>query len=222
MVSIKKIAAVTILTLIVGCSASNSAQNNISQNTSSPESKSQTLEDTLIVPGKRVGVVTAKTTRADLVEMFGESKLKDDVVLEDEGTIKVPVTKVNLGENKDFTVAWEEAARKKLLYVRDLGSAWKTPQGIGVGTSFNELRQELGEFKLTGLGWDYGGFINLETTKLSEYQGKLSLRLSADENALQKNQQQYQAVTGNRELSSTNPNWEPLDMKVAQMTVQFD
>ena len=222
MVSIKKIAAVTILSVIVGCSASNSVQNNISQNTSSPVSKSETLEDTLIVPGKSVGGVSAKTTRADLVEMFGESKLKDDVVLEDEGTISVPVTKVNLGENKDFTVAWEEADRKKLLYVRDLGSAWKTPQGIGVGTSFDKLRQELGEFKLTGLGWDYGGFINLETTKLSEYQGKLSLRLSADENALQKNQQQYQAVTGDRELSSTNPNWQPLDMKVAQMTVQFD
>ncbi len=223
MVSIKKIAAVTILTLIVGCSASNSVQNNISQNTSSPESKTETLEDTLIIPGKSVGAVTAKTTRADLVKMFGESKLKDDVVLEAEGTISVPVTKVNLGENKDFTVAWEEETRQKLLYVGDLGSAWKTPQGIGVGTSFDKLRQELGEFKITGLGWDYGGFIiNLEATKLSEYQGKLSLRLSADENALQKNQQQYQVVTGDRVLSSTNPNWEPLDMKVAQMTVQFD
>ncbi|MGB3651357.1 MAG: hypothetical protein WBA41_09125 [Rivularia sp. (in: cyanobacteria)] len=220
MVSIKKIAAVTILTLIVGCSASNSVPNN-SQATS-PESKSETLEDTLIIPGKSVGAVTAKTTRADLVKMFGESKLKDDVVLEGEGTIKVPVTKVNLGENKDFTVAWEEETRQKLLYVIDLGSAWKTPQGIGVGTSFDELRQKLGEFKLTGLGWDYGGFINLETTKLSEYQGKLSMRLSPDENALQKNQQQYQAVAGDRVLSSTNPNWEPLDMKVAQMTVQFN
>lgn len=222
MVSINKVVAVIILTCMLGCSPSNSAQNNISQNTSSPESKSDILKDTLIIPGKRVGAVSAKTTRADLVKMFGESKLKDDVVLEDEGTIKVPVTKVNLSGDKYFTVAWEEAAREKLLYIRDLGSAWKTPEGIGVGTSFKELRQELGEFKLTGLGWDYGGFINLETTKLSEYQGKLSLRLSPDENALQKNQQQYQAVSGDRELSSTNPNWEPLNMKVAQMMVQLD
>lgn len=221
MVSIKKVVAV-VLSLIVGCSANNSAQNNIFKSTSSASSQSQILKDTLIIPGKRVGTVTKETTRADLVKMFGESKLTDDVILEDEGTISVPATKVNLGAFQNFTVAWEESAREKLLYITDLGSAWKTPEGIGVGTSLQELRQKLGEFKLTGLGWDYGGFVNLETTKLSEYQGKLSLRLSASDKASQKYSQQYQAILSDEEFSSSNPNWQPLDLKVSQMTVQFD
>lgn len=219
MVSIKKVVAVVILTLMCSCSPSNSAQNN---SHTSPQSQSELLKNTLIIPGKRVGTVTAKTTRADLVKIFGESKLTDDVILEDEGTISVPVTKVNNGDQNYFTVAWEEDTRKKILYIRDFGSAWKIPEGIGVGTSFKALHSYLGDFKLTGLGWDYGGFINLETTKLSKYQGKLSLKLAPDEKAIQKNSQQYEAVLSDRELSSTNPNWEPLDMKVSQMILLFD
>ncbi|MEO1375393.1 MAG: hypothetical protein AAFW70_13940 [Cyanobacteria bacterium J06635_10] len=221
MITIRKVITIVILTCILGCSPSNSTQNN-SSNNSSPQSQSDILKDTSIVPGKRVGRVTGKTTRSDLVKMFGESKLKDDIILEDEGTISVPVTKVNLGTEHSFTIGWEEDTRERLLYIRDLGSAWKTPEGIGVGTSFQELRQKLGEFKLTGLGWDYGGFINLETTKLSEYQGKISFKLAPDEKAVQKYPKQYEAILGDRELSSTNPNWQPLDMKVFQIIVLFD
>lgn len=222
MISIKKNVAIFVLTLIVGCSPSNSAQNNVSQKTSSPQSQSEILKDTLIIPGKRVGRVTGKTTRADLVKMFGESKLTDDIILEDEGTLSVPVTKVNLGTENYFTVAWEEDTRQKVLYISNFGSGWKIPEGIGVGTSFEELKQKLGEFKLTGLGWDYGGFINLETTKLSKYQGQISLKLAPDEKAVKKYPQQYQAVLNDRELSSSNSNWESLDMKVSQMIVLFD
>ncbi|MEM6403306.1 MAG: hypothetical protein AAF757_24270 [Cyanobacteria bacterium P01_D01_bin.116] len=219
MFSLNKAIAVVILTFICGCSPSNSAQNFPQFNFF--QSKSDKLNNTLIIPGKQVGSVTSKTTRADLVKMFGESKLKDDVFLEDEGTISVPVTKVNLGGEKYFTVAWEEDTREKLLYVRDFGSAWKIPEGIGVGTSFQELQKTLGDFKLTGLGWGYGGFINLETTNLSKYQGLLSLKLAPDEKAIEENSQQHEAVLGDRELSSTNPNWQPLKIKVSQMTVHF-
>ncbi|MGB6301888.1 MAG: hypothetical protein WBF90_37735 [Rivularia sp. (in: cyanobacteria)] len=220
MLSIKKVVSIVILTALVGCSPNNLGHNFSPFNFL--QSKSDILNNTLIIPGKSVGAVTAKTTRADLVEMFGESKLKDDVVLEDEGTISVPVTKIDLGGEKYFTVAWEEDTRKTLLYVRDFGPAWKTPEGIGVGTSFKELQEKLGDFKLTGLGWDYGGFINLETTKLSKYQGLLSLQVAPDQQAITKNFQQHEAVLGDRQLSSNNPNWQPLDMKISQITVHFD
>ncbi|MEO1559160.1 MAG: hypothetical protein AAFS12_05825 [Cyanobacteria bacterium J06632_19] len=220
MFPINKAIAFVILSLIVGCSPNTSAPNFSHFNFF--QSKSDILNNTVIIPGKRFGEVNSKTTRADLVKMFGESKVKDDVILEDEGTLSVPVTKVNLGDNKNFTVAWEEDTREKLLYVRDFGSAWKTPEGIGVGTSFKELQQKLGDFKLTGLGWNYGGFINLQTTKLSEYQGQISIRVAPEQEAIGKHTKEHEAVLGDRELSSTNPNWEPLNMKVSEMTVHFD
>ena len=117
MITIRKVITIVILSCILGCSPSNSTQNN-SSNNSSPQSQSDILKDTSIVPGKRFGRVTGKTTRSDLVKMFGESKLKDDIILEDEGTISVPVTKVNLGAEHSFTIAWEEDTRERLLYKR--------------------------------------------------------------------------------------------------------
>lgn len=220
MIPINKLITIAFVAIIAGCSPNNTKQNFLSFNFF--KSQSDISNNTLIIPGKKVGAITSQTTRADLVKMFGESKLKDDVVLEGEGTISVPVTKVNLGGDKYLTVVWEEDTRETLLYVRDFGSAWKTPEGIGVGTSLAELQAELGDFKLTGLGWNYGGFINLETTTLSEYQGLLSLKLAPDEEAIKQNTQQYEAVLSDRELSSTNPNWQLLKMKVSQMTVHFD
>ncbi len=195
-------------------------QSNNPQTIASAKSKSDLLEDTLIIPGKRVGPVTSQTTRADLVKIFGESNLKDETILQAEGTVSVPATTINSDTKRSFTIFWKDDTRKKIVYISGFGSEWKTPEAISVGTSFQELRQKLGEFKLTGLGWDYGGFINLEGTKLSKYKGKLSLRV-AEERVSEKYEKQSIAVSGDQELSSTNPNFEPLDIQVYQITVNF-
>ncbi|MEB3181553.1 MAG: hypothetical protein VKL59_21345 [Nostocaceae cyanobacterium] len=179
------------------------------------------LKDTLIVPGERVGPVTPKTSKQDLVQLFGESRLTDKTISGPEGIGTFAATEVNLGEDKSFLVVWSDDTRSKILDIRNLGSAWKTPEGIGVGTSFSELRTTLGEFKLTGLGWDYGGYVNLQGTKLSRYRGKLILGVDADYKIAQKFPQNLQAVSGDRELSSTNSNWKPLDVKVQRLIVVF-
>lgn len=256
MIPVKKGITIAILTLVVGCSANNSAnsvQNNPvqeeaqavnqspnplavektktgnSQTDSSQKqvvavenNKSDAVKDTLIIPGLRVGPVTSETTRADLVKIFGESNLKDDTILQAEGTVSVPATIVNSGTKRTFAVFWKDDTRKEILYLKGFGDAWKTPEGIGVGTTLKELRSHLGEFKLTGFGWDYGGLVNLQNTKLSKYRGKLSLTLDpADEIVYGKYPKEYRAVSGDIELSSTNPNLELLDVRVYQMTVNF-
>lgn len=197
-------------------------QSNNSQIIASAKPKSDSLQDTLIIPGKRVGAVTSGTTRTDLVQIFGESNLKDDTILQAEGTVSVPATIVNEGTKRSFVVFWKDDTRQKISYLKGFGSEWKTPEGIGSGTSLKELRQKLGEFKLSGLGWDYGGFVNLEGTKLSQYKGKMSLRVDADENTFGKFPKEFGAVSGDRELSSTNPNFQPLNIRVYQVTVNFD
>ncbi|MGB3759532.1 MAG: hypothetical protein WBA07_24720 [Rivularia sp. (in: cyanobacteria)] len=180
------------------------------------------VNDTFIIPGKRVGLITGETTRADLVELYGETNLKDDVVLQAEGTVSVPVTKVNPGTPGALTIFWKDKSRNKILYIKGFGRQWKTLEGLGPGTSLEALREVLGEFKLTGFGWDYGGLVNLEGTKLSKYKGKLSLTLNpSDDNAYGKYPKQYAAVSGDRELSSSNPNLEPLDVRIYAMTVNF-
>ncbi len=176
-------------------------------------------QDTLIIPGSRVGAVTSKTTRKDLVKLFAQSHLKDGSIYGAEGIGKFSVTRVNLGAEKSFTVVWSNNAKTKPIAVQDLGTAWKTPEGIGVGTSFAQLRQKLGEFKLFGLEWDYGGTVLLEKTKLSRYYGKMMIQVEAAQNAADKFPNDYRVVSGDQELSSTNPHWKPLGMRVGEISV---
>jgi len=116
-------------------------------------------------------------------------------------------------------VVWSDNTRTKPLEVRNLRTVWKTREGIGVGTSWSELRQKLGNFKLYGLAWDYGGTILLDSSRLSRYQGKLILRVDAAPNASKKYPNDYRAVLGDSAFSSSNPHWKPLGMRVSQMIV---
>ncbi|MEH2022510.1 hypothetical protein [Nostoc sp.] len=179
--------------------------------------KSQPLKDTLIVPGERVGPITRKTTKQDLVKLFGGSHLVDKTISGAEGIGSFAATQVNLNQGRSLLVVWSDNTRTKPLDVRNLGSAWKTREGIGVGTPLNELRKKLGDFKLYGLAWDYGGTILLDGSKLSRYQGKLILRVDAAANASEKFPNDYQSVSGDGTFSSTNPHWKPLGIRLAEI-----
>ncbi|MGB6298503.1 MAG: hypothetical protein WBF90_20290, partial [Rivularia sp. (in: cyanobacteria)] len=181
------------------------------------------VNDTFVIPGKRIGLITADTTRADLVELYGETNLKDDLVLRGEGTVSFPITKVNSTTPGALTIFWTDESRSKISHVSGIGSQWKMLEGgPGIGTSMSGLREILGEFELNGFGWDYGGFVDLEDTNLSKYKDKLALRLSPDQNAFSKHQKQFNAVSGDSKFSSTNPNFKPLDVRVSEMVVTFD
>ncbi|MGB3642719.1 MAG: hypothetical protein WBA39_34810 [Rivularia sp. (in: cyanobacteria)] len=180
------------------------------------------VNDTFIIPGKRIGLITADTTRADLVELYGETNLKDETILRGEGTISFPVTKVNSTTPGALTIFWTDKSRSKISHVSGFGRQWKMLDGPGIGTSMSGLREILGGFQLTGFGWDNGGFVYIDGTKLSKYKNKLALRLDAENSTIQKHLKQYQAVSGDSILSSANPNFKPLDVKVSQMVVTFD
>ncbi|BAZ50925.1 hypothetical protein NIES4103_35480 [Nostoc sp. NIES-4103] len=181
--------------------------------------KIQPLTDTLIVPGERVGPVTRNTTRQDLVKLFGASRLVDKTIAGAEGIGSFAATQINLNQGRALLVVWTDKTRTKPLDVRNLGDAWKTREGIGVGTSFSELRNKLGNFKLFGLGWDYGGTILLDSSRLSRYQGKLILRVNAAANAAQKYPHDYKAVSGDRTFYASNPHWQPLGIRLAEIIV---
>ncbi|MEH1924921.1 hypothetical protein [Nostoc sp.] len=179
----------------------------------------QASKDILIVPGERVGPITRTTTKQDLVKLFGASRLVDKTISGAEGIGSFAATQLNLNQGRSLLVVWSDNTRTKPLDVRNLGSAWKTREGIGVGTPLSELRKKLGNFKLYGLEWDYGGTILLDSSKLSSYQGKLILRVDAAPNASEKFPNDYQAVLGDSTFSSTNPHWKPLEIRLAEIIV---
>ncbi|BAT53704.1 unknown protein [Nostoc sp. NIES-3756] len=215
--SVSSIAAAT-LTLLLGFATNPvvALPNNQPQITVAQASQST---DTLIVPGERVGPVTRTTTRKELAKIFGASRLVDKTIPGAEGIGSFAATQVNLNRDRSFLIVWTDKTRTKPSEVRNLGTAWKTREGIGVGTAWSELRNKLGNFKLYGLGWDYSGTILLESSKLSRYQGKLILRVDTAPNASNKYPNDYKAVLGDGTFSSSDRHWKPLGMRLTQVIV---
>jgi hypothetical protein len=178
--------------------------------------------DTLIVPGKRVGAITAKSTFADIVKIYGKQRLSSKKFYGAEGQVELPATLIILGQNRSLTVVWKDAKKQQLFQVIIDDPTWKTAEGIGVGTSLSKLRQILGEFKITGLGWDYGNqVVNLSPAMQAKYTG-LNIAVNADRAAAKKFPADLRAVSGDGVTpAASDPRWKSLKMQVSHLTVSF-
>lgn len=189
--------------------------------TAAPETVSQ-FADTVVVPGDRVGPITSDTSRTDLVEMFGETVLTDTEVAVGEGFTESG-TVVADGSEQTFAVIWVDDRQAEPATVKDFGAVWQTLEGIGVGTSFAELQAILGPFELYGFGWDYGGTLVLENSNLSDYYGSLILRVQpSDPELFQQEAGAFQALQGDKLISSDDPNLPNLDLVVDEMIVYIN
>lgn len=183
-----------------------------------PSSQTAPDIDTTVVPGERVGPVTRDTTRQELAALFGEANLQDEQVEVGEGFRK-PGTTVNLSDNRSFSIIWNDETQTQPAEVRDFGSAWRTPEGIGVGTSLAELQDTMGSFELYGFGWDYGGTVVLKGSQLAEYDNLLVLRLRPAPEALEASPEALQAVSGDSAYAASNPQVQELNPEVEEMIV---
>ncbi len=179
------------------------------------------LSDTVVIPGDRIGPVTSTTTRPELEQLFGAANLENEDVSMGEGETE-PGTVVNAGSANTFTVIWTNENRTAVAGAINFGSAWRTPEGIGIGTSFAELQQKLGAFQLYGFDWDYGGSVVLENTGLSKYYGTLILRVAATDESRERSPNDYDAVIGDELFASTSPHFSALDINVEEMAVYLE
>ncbi|MEA5452336.1 hypothetical protein VB780_27430 [Leptolyngbya sp. CCNP1308] len=174
--------------------------------------------DGLVIPGQRVGPVTAQTSRADLVELYGEAALDDRPIFLGEGTTELG-TVVNADSDQQFAVVWDDAAQTRPRLIKDFGPAWQIPEGLGVGAPYAAVEAALGNFEFYGFAWDYGGTIVLDGTGLSQYDGELWLRLAPSDEAVAAHLDAYHAVMGDELFVNTNPNLAVLDLSVYEMVV---
>lgn len=174
----------------------------------------------LIIPGERVGSVTRATTFANLASQFGNDRLTNQPFSVGEGETR-PATRVNLGETRSFTVIWTDESRSQVEAVSQLGSDWKTPEGIGMGMSLAELQTQLGNFQIYGFAWDYSGTVVLDGTPLAKYNNLLVLRLSPQPGAAESQPTDFEAVMGDRLYDSTNPHLQALYPTVDRIIVRL-
>jgi hypothetical protein len=133
-----------------------------------PTTSSVTKADYLIQDG-RVGKISKKTTKKDLIRLFGAANIEDFIDRAPEGTGNTPASHVKVGGKLVMDVLWKNSKRQQASSVRIYDSRWRTADGIAVGTKIRQLHQKFGTFKFSGFGWDYGGVPYAGNQKLDQY-----------------------------------------------------
>ena len=118
--------------------------------------------DWLIVPGQRVGPITAATTRADLDTMFGKDNVGDSSLDISEGPEAATVV-FGHDTSAALAITWdkERASTIHICFGTETGPCrWRTASGIRLGLPLMELQKINGKsFQLAGYGFDGQGAV---------------------------------------------------------------
>lgn len=153
--------------------------------------------DNIIVLGKRVGLIKAGMTAADIEKAYGKRNLKNMDLPGPEGST-FPGAKLFADTDRELEVVWDpENDKTKIVFdIRVIGKAWKFDNGLKAGMTIEEVEKINGRpFKIAGFSWDYGGYANFEGGKL---EGKVSIRFNPSTDEIP------DYLQGDKELSSTD------------------
>jgi len=102
-----------------------------------------------------------------------------------------------------------------------LGPAWRTPEGIGVGSTLEDLEKAIGPFNVLGFGWDYGGTVMLEGTRAEVANGILFYRLAPAVDSLSLSPE-YARVRGDKPYASISPDVRALRLVVRAVDINWE
>ena len=167
------------------------------------------------------GVFGIDSSEALVIETYGA----DNVVTGDspgpEGTTVLATTVFPDDPDRSIRFGWwNEEALTDLSYA-DLPAAMPGPKGVQAGMTVAELVELNGEpFTLSGFGWDYGGFANIQTGQLAELDGgcTVSVRFALEEYG---DDVDVGSIMGDQEVSSDNPLLEQLDVRVQSVSIGY-
>ena len=180
------------------------------------------LMDWKCVPGERVGPISYETPYTLLEAIFGKANLSEDKFPLGEGEYE-PGTAVYPGDpEKMLLIQWEvyhEVPQAVLI----LGSKWKTPGGIALGTRLSTLvSMNGGPVSFAGFAWDYEGFVmSWRGGALEEdhpLRSGITLNLTPQKPYLLSD---YEQVKGDNEFSSDHEATSKLNLEVGSMTVMI-
>jgi hypothetical protein len=118
--------------------------------------------DWLIVPGARVGAITAKSTLADVARVYGEANVRLKRVHSGDSDGGVVALVVFPDDSlRRLEIAFGDTVNlryPKVVTLRGSQSVWHTVGGVTLGTTVDELQKlNAKPFEFNGFGWDYGG-----------------------------------------------------------------
>lgn len=190
-------------------------------------------DDHLIVPGARVGPITANTLRADLPRLFPPEAIEDDQIELDEGMLQAATLIYRKDPSRTLAISWKDVHPKEVFicFGRRRGPCqWEAQGGIHIGTRLNELEHMNGHpFTISGFGWNYGGnVLSWESGKLAKLDcnGRLILTLDGDRSrdgdyAVDLTSDERHSISGDRPISSSVPAMVKVNPRVVGMLYQF-
>jgi hypothetical protein len=127
--------------------------------------------DWLIVPGQRVGPITAATTRAELDTLFGKENVHDGTF--EGGDVPEVATVVWGGDSSTaLAITWDRehpSAIHVCVGTQSGPCRWRTASGIRIGMPARELEKVNGKsFQVTGIGQEQGKVVSWRHGVLEE------------------------------------------------------
>jgi hypothetical protein len=193
--------------------------------------------DWLIVPGTRVGPITANAVPADLRRLFPEASIKDDEIELDEGMLQPATLVYNDNASERLAVSWTSKgpdAHPKQIFVcwgRRRGPCrWQASGGIRVGTRLKDLEVMNGKpFMVSGFGWNYGGnVLSWDAGALDKLDcgGRVVLTLDGERTGPGRytvglTSEESHSITGDKPVASGTPAMQKVNPAVVAILYQF-
>ena len=163
-------------------------------------------------PG-RVGAIVKGTKPEDLAKIYGAGNVKLGNIAAGEGQ-EQPGAIIYQGSPSELQVGFTEDGTR-IEFVRIVGKAWATKEGLRIGTRLAELeRLNGGPFQFSGFGWDYGGGVTARGRALKG----IGITIAYTQNGESK---EAQRVMGDRLFSSRHPALKNLGVAVSQLVIGF-
>lgn len=172
----------------------------------------------LIDPAEGIGHIRARTSAAALARAYGATAVRPASISIGQG-LCVAGARVFPDTPMEIEVAWVDSAGSRPAFARVTrpGAPWRTPAGVGTGTSLARLEEiRGGPVVFSGFGWDGGGGLSW-----SEGRGELRLILALDREALAVLESDPRAdeLYGDRDVSSSHPLVPNLGVTVATIAI---
>lgn len=171
-----------------------------------------------MVPGSQVGLIKKSFTEADIIKAYGKENVARKEIGLGEGEMTKATVLFPKTENELF-ITWEmgkEYQNIDEILIENPEASWTTNQGIGMGTTLEELVKINGkDFKFAGFEWDYSGFTN-------DWQGGIidkNLVVFLDPSDPEKI---YPDLLGDTLFLSNHPKAKAAGLKVRTMIIRFD
>jgi len=171
-----------------------------------------------VVPGEQVGLIKKSFTEADIIKVYGKDNVGREEIGLGEGEMVTATALYPKTENEIF-ITWEQGKEYQKIseiLIEKPDAAWMTNQGIGMGTTLDELVKINGkDFKFAGFEWDYSGFTN-------DWQGgkvdkNLAVFLEPSDP-----EKVYPDLLGDELFLSNHPKAKVAGLKVRTMIIRFD